>query len=47
MKPKTKVVKKHRHKWERDIVDCPICGGGEFEECECGEIRKPKSTSKK
>jgi len=31
--------KKHRHKWESEIVVCPNCGGGEFFICECGEVR--------
>ena len=32
--------KKHRHKWEQNYADCPFCGGGEYVECECGEIKR-------
>ena len=36
---KKKKVKKHKHKWETALADCILCGGGEYEECECGEAR--------
>ena len=37
---KTEIVKekKCRHKWKTVYIDCPLCGGGEYKECEkCGE----------
>ena len=37
---KKKRKAKHRHKWESVIYDCGLCGGGEVEECSCGEIRQ-------
>ena len=33
-------MKKHRHKWESYIVDCPLCGAGEVWECDCGEVKE-------
>lgn len=34
-----KIIKKHRHKWEQCMSDCPRCGTEEYFECECGELR--------
>jgi len=40
-----KKKKEHRHKWDKDYIDCPFCGGGEVrwckkDECYKSQIRK-------
>ena len=42
MKKKKNKVKKHKHEWIDDYSDCPICGGGVYWICECGEIKLKK-----
>lgn len=39
-------MKKHRHKWVDGFADCPFCGGGYYQECECGAVREPKKRPK-
>jgi len=41
-------IEKHKHEWEDDYVDCPLCGGGQIQICSCGEDReKPPKKKKK
>jgi hypothetical protein len=35
-----KKEKEHKHKWEEEFIDCPFCGGGVIEYCDCGEYRE-------
>lgn len=44
IKKKKKVI--HRHKWKNDYIDCPRCGCGEIQICECGEFRDVPPTLK-
>jgi len=37
---KKKKEKKHKHKWEQQSADCPFCGGGDYVDCECGEMKR-------
>ena len=31
---------KHKHEWVEEYIDCPFCGGGIVETCDCGEERE-------
>ena len=44
---KSEMKKKHRHKWQLEIYDCMLCGGGEAYECECGEVKALHPKKKK
>lgn len=41
-KKKKSVLKEkvHKHRWKKEMSDCALCGGGEYKECACGEIKE-------